>query len=52
MENKEEFKRIAREMIKYIAENHHPHTTVIIDCGKAELLGGVTCVNASPSDKQ
>lgn len=31
-------------MIKYLAENHHPHTTVIITSDSAELLEGKMCV--------
>lgn len=45
MENKEEFERIAKEMIKYLCENHHPHTHVIIDCTTAEISEGISCVN-------
>ena len=37
MENKEEFERIAKEMIKYLCDNHHPHTHVVIDCNSAVL---------------
>ena len=34
----EEFKEAAKPLIKYLAENHHPHVTAIIDCGSAEIL--------------
>lgn len=28
-------------IVKYLAENHHPHTKFIIENGKVELLEGV-----------
>jgi hypothetical protein len=36
----EEFERIARPLINYLCENHHPHTTIIVTCTNAELLEG------------
>ena len=35
-----EFEAVVKPVIKYMAENHHPHTTVIIDSISAELLEG------------
>lgn len=35
------FEEVSNVMIKYIAENHHPHTMVNIDSTKAELFEGV-----------
>ena len=37
-EQREEFEKVARPMMKYLGENHHPHVTVVIDYGKAEIL--------------
>jgi hypothetical protein len=36
-----EFEEIVRPVIKYMAEKHHPHTTLIIDALHAELVEGV-----------
>lgn len=33
-----EFKEIAKPVIKYLCENFHPHTTVVITPTGAELL--------------
>lgn len=38
------FEELAKLMIKYLAENHNPHTTVIITSTDAELLEGKMCV--------
>jgi len=35
---REDFEKAARVMMKYLGENHHPHVTVIIDNGRAEIL--------------
>ena len=35
---REDFDKAARVMMKYLGENHHPHVTVVIDSGKAEIL--------------
>lgn len=39
------FEELAKLMMKYLAENHNPHTRVIIDCNSAELLSGEICIN-------
>lgn len=36
----EEFEILARPLIKYLAENYHPHATILIDNIHAELLEG------------
>lgn len=36
-----EFERVTRPLIKYMAENHHPHTTLIVTAVNAELVEGV-----------
>jgi hypothetical protein len=35
-----EFEDAVRPVIKYLAENHHPHTTIIITGNCAELVVG------------
>lgn len=35
-----EFLEAARPLIKYLAENHHPHMTVIVTANTAELVEG------------
>lgn len=36
----QEFELLARPLIKYLAENHHPHVAILIDNTHAELLEG------------
>lgn len=35
------FEEIVRPLIEWMAKNHHPHTTIIVDCVHAELVEGV-----------
>ena len=42
-EQGEEFDKLADAMIKYLNDNHHPHTTIIIDNSSAELVVGERC---------
>ena len=42
-EQAEEFDKLADAMIKYLNNNHNPHTKVIIDCTTAEIVGGERC---------
>lgn len=37
----EKFKSSVEAVMKYLAENHHPHTKVIIDSDSAELVEGL-----------
>ena len=37
-EETERFDNAARPLIQYLAENHHPHMKVIVDCSSAEIL--------------
>jgi len=37
----EQFKSAAESVMQYLAENHHPHTKVIIDSDSAELVEGL-----------
>ncbi|KHS76990.1 hypothetical protein QT13_01745 [Pectobacterium brasiliense] len=39
-----QFEILARPLIRYIAENHHPHTHIIIDSQHAELSEGVQSI--------
>lgn len=38
--DREEFIKVAEPLIKYLCENHHPHTTVIVTSTNAELMVG------------
>lgn len=42
---RDEFERIAREMMRWLAENQHPHTHVVITANTAELSEGVCAIN-------
>ena len=37
----------AEPLLRYLAENHHPHVTVIVTCTSAELLEGVMSVQTT-----
>jgi len=36
----EAFEKAVEPLMKYLAENHNPHTTVIVNSTDAELLSG------------
>lgn len=38
------FERAVKPVMKYLAENHHPHTKIIIDSNIAELVEGIKTV--------
>jgi hypothetical protein len=40
-----DFKENARPLLKYLAENHHPHTTAIITSTSIELVEGIKAEN-------
>ena len=40
-----EFERISREMIKFLCDNCHPHTHVVITCNSSELSEGVVGIS-------
>lgn len=42
-EQRTEFDEAVKPLIKFMAENYHPHTKLIVDCGSAELVEGVAC---------
>ena len=39
-EKSKEFDKIVRPLIKWLAENHHPHCTIIVTNTNAELVEG------------
>ena len=39
------FEEAAKELMKWLAENEHPHTCVIVTSTHAELLEGKEAVN-------
>ena len=42
-DKKDDFAEIVEPMIEWLNNNHHPHTTIIIDCDSAELVEGIRC---------
>ncbi len=38
---RQEFTEAARPLVKYLAENHHPHVTALVTGNGAELLEGL-----------
>jgi hypothetical protein len=42
---KAEFDELVRPLIKWIAENQHPHTQIVIDATSAELLEGIMALS-------
>lgn len=40
-EERAKFEEVTKPLIKFMEENYHPHTKVIVDCGHAELVEGV-----------
>jgi thiamine pyrophosphokinase len=41
-----DFDSVADLAIKYLAENHHPHTTMIVTATDAEVAEGVKCYSS------
>lgn len=37
----QEFENIVRPLIKWLNENHHPHTTIIVEPNGARLVEGI-----------
>ena len=37
-EQKDEFEEVAKPLMKFLAENFHPHVTAIVEGGRAEIL--------------
>jgi len=40
-DKKEEFTKLANQLIEFLNENHHPHTHIIITNTSAEISEGV-----------
>jgi hypothetical protein len=38
----QELESLARPLMKYLAENHHPHTTIILNQNSCELVESLT----------
>ena len=38
------FEEVIKDVMKWLAENHHPHTTIIITSTNAELVEGIESV--------
>ena len=38
----DDFLEASKPLMKYVAENHHPHTKVIVTNNNSELLEGIT----------
>ena len=44
---KEEFEEVVKPLMKWLCENTHPHTTVIVTGNVAELVEGSMVVNTN-----
>lgn len=42
-----QLEELVRPLIKYLAENHHPHTHLIVDATTAELSEGVESLHTT-----
>ena len=39
-----DFEKVSKPLMKYLAENHHPHVTVIVVNNRAEIMEGSASV--------
>jgi len=39
-----EFEKLVRPLMKYLAENHHPHTKIIVESNVAEVVESLRAV--------
>lgn len=46
-EKQAEFEAVVRPVMKYMAENHHPHTTTIITSTAAEIMSGEMAIQSN-----
>jgi hypothetical protein len=46
-DQQEKFEEAVRPLMKYLAENHHPHTSVYATSRTAELLEGQKCLSTN-----
>jgi hypothetical protein len=42
--DREKFENAVRPLMKYMAENFHPHSKIIVDSSRAELVEGVRSI--------
>lgn len=46
-EQQKAFESAAKPLMKYLAENHNPHTSIILTSTDCELVEGKYCINTS-----
>lgn len=46
-----EFQELIRPVMKWLDENFHPHTKIIIDCNNAEVVEGVMGANNNNNEE-
>lgn len=42
----ESFEDATKPLMKYLSENHHPHTKCIVESNSSEIVEGVKCFNS------
>lgn len=45
MKKDQEFRNMVQPLVEYLKKNHSPHTKIIIDCDRAEIVEGVQVEN-------
>jgi hypothetical protein len=45
VEQRRQFEEASRPLMRWLGENCHPHATVIVDSGTAELVEGAAVFN-------
>ncbi len=43
LKNTKAFEKAVEPLMKWLCENQHPHTTVIVTSNRAELVEGLQC---------
>ncbi len=43
-EKREEFEKLVEPLMEFLANNFHPHVSIIVDCCSAELSEGICSV--------
>ena len=43
-EQVKEFESATKPLIKFLAENFHPHMLVVVDCESAQILESSACI--------
>ena len=44
-DKRKEFERLSRELIEFLNNNYHPHTTIIVTSTSAELVEGLMAIH-------